>query len=137
MIKAADLLPRARDPHTVVVAELPDGRQFKVTGYERTAIWARRPELAPLQVHVIVVLVASAEEAGCLYDGAMVVEAPCGRRLGNAGRLPIGVSCRLNWPKCRRGDGCLHREKKTMALTGTRNLKECRASLGRKFNAQP
>lgn len=31
MIKAADLLAKARDPHTVVVAELPDGRQFKVT----------------------------------------------------------------------------------------------------------
>ena len=61
MIKVADLLPRARDPHTVVVAELPDGRQFKVTGYERAAIWARRPELAPLQVNVIGVPVAGAE----------------------------------------------------------------------------
>ena len=54
--------------HTVVVAELPDGRQFKVTGHERAAIWARRPELAPLQVNVIVVPVAGAEEVGCLYD---------------------------------------------------------------------
>ncbi len=67
MIKAADLLTRARGPHTVVVAALPDGRQFKVTGYERAAIWARRPELAPLQVNVIVVPVADAEAAGCLY----------------------------------------------------------------------
>jgi hypothetical protein len=44
MIKAADLLAKARDPETVVMAELPDGRQFKITGYERAAIWARRPE---------------------------------------------------------------------------------------------
>ena len=68
MIKATDLLTEARDPRTVVVAELPDRRQFKVTGYERTAIWARCPELAPLQVNVIVVPVADVEEAGCLYD---------------------------------------------------------------------
>lgn len=54
MIKAADLLSRARDRHTVVVAELPDGRQFRVTGYERAAIRARHPELVPLQVNVIV-----------------------------------------------------------------------------------
>ena len=68
MSKAADLLPRARSRDTVVLAELPDGRQFKVTGYERAAIWARRPELAPLQVNVIVVPVANAEAAARLYD---------------------------------------------------------------------
>jgi hypothetical protein len=68
MTKAADFLPRARDRDTVVVAELPDGRQFKVTGYERAAIWARGPELGPLQVNVVVVRVADAQEAARLYD---------------------------------------------------------------------
>jgi hypothetical protein len=53
MTKAADLLPRARDRDTVVVAELPDGRQFKVTGYERAAIWARRPELGPFRTLIV------------------------------------------------------------------------------------
>ncbi len=68
MIKAADLLAKARNPQTVVMAELPDGRQFKITGYERAAIWARRPEVAPLHVGVIVVRVADAAEAARLYD---------------------------------------------------------------------
>ncbi len=68
MIKAVDLLAKARDPETVVMAELPDGRQFKITGYERAAIWARRPEAAPLQVNVIVVRLADAAAAARLYD---------------------------------------------------------------------
>ena len=68
MIKAADLIAKAREPETVVVAELPDGRQLKITGYERAAIWARRPETAPLQVNVMVVRVADAAEAARLYD---------------------------------------------------------------------
>ena len=68
MMKAIDLLPRARDRHTVVVAELPDGRQFKLTGYQRAAIWARQPEWAPMQVNVLVVPVRDAEEVARLYD---------------------------------------------------------------------
>ena len=68
MIKAVDLIAKARDPETVVMAELPDGRQFKITGYERAAIWARRPEAAPLQVNVIVVQLTDAAEAARLYD---------------------------------------------------------------------
>jgi hypothetical protein len=68
MTKAIDLLPRARDRHTVVVAELPDGRQFKLTGYQRAAIWARRPQAAPMEVNVVVVRVRDAEEVARLYD---------------------------------------------------------------------
>ena len=67
-MKAADFLPDARDKATIIIAELPDGRQFKLTGYSRTAIWARSPEAAPTHVNVIVVPVASADEIARLHD---------------------------------------------------------------------
>ena len=67
-MKAADFLPDARDKATIIIAELPDGRQFKLTGYSRTAIWARSPEVAPTHVNVIVVPVASADEIARLHD---------------------------------------------------------------------
>jgi hypothetical protein len=67
-MKAIDLLPDARDRNTVILAELPDGRQFKLTGYQRTAIWARRPEAAPTQVKVVVVPLASADDIARLYE---------------------------------------------------------------------
>ena len=68
MIEAADLLPDARDRATIIVAELPDGRQFKLTGYQRGALWARRPKLAPPHVNVVVVPVRDADEVARLYD---------------------------------------------------------------------
>ena len=61
--KPSGLFRRSKDTQSAAI-----GAQFKVTGYERAAIWARHPERAPSQVNVIVVPVADAEEAGCLYD---------------------------------------------------------------------
>ena len=50
------------------MAELPDGRQFKLTGYERASVWARRPDMALMQVNVVIVPLRDAEEVARLYD---------------------------------------------------------------------
>lgn len=65
---ARSCLPRALAQDTVVMAVLPDGREYKVTGHKRARRWSAEPATAPKTVRVIVVPVANEEVSGRLYD---------------------------------------------------------------------
>jgi hypothetical protein len=65
--RAVELLQLAREPMTVIAAELPDGSAMKITGHNRAKIWARAKQPQP-PLKVITVPVSGKDEAGRLYD---------------------------------------------------------------------